>query len=152
MVRSPEGASNHGVPAATPEPSPAKPTPKADGPVTIQKLRAAWTTIRGRVEAERPPLRGPLSGAMVTAVDGDTATLKLRTKFDADILKEHAKLLETAIADVLGAKLHVKLDVAPRHPEDSSAASKGAPSAEAPPPVEEESVDELFGYANERIK
>jgi DNA polymerase-3 subunit gamma/tau len=135
-----------------PEPPPPKPASKSDGPITIQKLRAAWTTIRSRVEAERPPLRGPLSGAMVESVDADTAVLKLRTKFDADILKEHLKLIESAIVDVLGSSLRVKLEAGTRQPEETSAASKAASPADAPPADDEESADELFGYANERIK
>ncbi|MGB6060854.1 MAG: hypothetical protein WBG27_04060, partial [Candidatus Aquilonibacter sp.] len=114
-----------------------------DVPVTIQKLRAAWTTIRGKVEAERPPLRAPLSGAMVDSIDGNAVVLKLRAKLDADILKDHAKLLESAIADVLGAKLQVRLE---------AGASAPTQTAEPVPVNEEESADELFGYANERIK
>ncbi len=113
------------------------------GPITVQKLRAAWTSIRGKVEAERPPLRAPLSGAMVDSIDGNAVVLKLRAKFDADILKEHTKLLESAIADVLGAPLKVRLE---------SGASAPAQTAEPTPVNEEESADELFGYANERIK
>ena len=73
-------------------------------PITLQKLRAAWTTIRGKVEAERPPLRAPLSGAMVGAIEGNAVVLKLRSPFEADILKDNTKLLESAIADVLGCE------------------------------------------------
>ncbi len=121
-------------------------TPSVAGPVTIQKLRAAWTTIRGKVEAERPPLRAPLSGAMVDSIDGNAVVLKLRAKFDADILKEHTKLLESAIADVLGASLQVRLEtgVAPAAP--------GAPTVGPMAQQADESADELFGYAQERIK
>ena len=113
------------------------------GPITVQKLRAAWTSIRGKVEAERPPLRAPLSGAMVDSIDGNAVVLKLRAKFDADILKEHTKLLESAIADVLGAPLKVRFE---------AGASAPTQTAEPTPVNEEESADELFGYANERIK
>jgi DNA polymerase III gamma/tau subunit len=126
-----------------PAPKPAS-APKADGPITIQKLRAAWTTVRGRLEAERPSLRAPLSGAMVESVDAGTATLKLRSKFEADILKDHLKLVEAAIADVLGSSLHVRLE--------TGAAANAAPPADPIPVDDEESADELFGYANERIK
>ena len=118
----------------------------ADEPVTLQKLRAAWTTIRGKVEAERPPLRAPLSGAMVDAIDGSAVVLKLRAKFDADILKEHTKLLESAIADVVGGELKVRFE---------TGATVTAPAAAAVGPSahnDEDSADELFGYANERIK
>jgi DNA polymerase III subunit gamma/tau len=142
-------------PAPKPEPPPPIVTPSVaaeprsrgaatEGPITIQKLRAAWTTIRGKVEAERPPLRAPLSGAMVDSIDGNAAVLKLRNRFDVDILKDHAKLLESAIADVLGAKLQVRLE--------AGASAPVAQAAEPMPVNEEESADELFGYANERIK
>jgi DNA polymerase III subunit gamma/tau len=146
MVRSPEGASNHSAPEPQPEPPPReerRATPRDGGPVTIQKLRAAWTQIRGRVEAERPPLRAPLSGAMVAAVDEKSVLLKMRNKFDADILKDHVKLLEGAIADVLGEQLTVRME---------TSAAGAAPPAEPVPSNAEESADELFGYANERIK
>ncbi len=146
--------------SAPPPPSVTLSAPKAqskgDGPITIQKLRAAWTTIRGRVESERPPLRAPLSGAMLDAIDGNAAVLKLRTKFDADILKDHVKLIETAIADVLGSDLKVRLESgAARNAEDSGApSSSNAQEREAhfEGSPDEETADELFGYANERIK
>ena len=133
------------VEKAPPAPPPVV-TPSVAGPVTIQKLRAAWTTIRGKVEAERPPLRAPLSGAMVDSIDGNAVVLKLRAKFDADILKEHTKLLESAITDVLGASLQVRLEtgVAPAAP--------GAPTVGPMAQQADESADELFGYAQERIK
>ena len=116
---------------------------KGDTPVTLQKLRAGWQSIRTKVEAERPPLRAPLSGAMVEAIDGNAVVLKLRSPFEADILKDNAKLLESAIADVTGAKLHVRFEAGAPPPAERAA---------DPPANEEESADELFGYANERIK
>ena len=149
-----------GAPPAEPPPSVTLSAPKAqskgDGPITIQKLRAAWTTIRGRVESERPPLRAPLSGAMLDAIDGNAAVLKLRTKFDADILKDHVKLIESAIAGVLGSDLKVRLESgAARHAEESGAPSSGHSEereARLEGPPDDETADELFGYANERIK
>ncbi len=133
-------------PQAQPKGGPVEPASK--GAVTLQKLRAAWTTIRGKVESERPPLRAPLSGAMVDTIDGNAVVLKLRNAFEADILKEHAKILESAIADVLGARLHVRFET---RSSDDGPPQRASYAAE-PPPDEEESVDELFGYANERIK
>ncbi len=138
------------APKAAPEPSVipsvAKRSRGADepnGPITIQKLRAAWTTIRGKVEAERPPLRAPLSGAMVSEVVGNAVVLKLRNAFEADILKDNTKLLESAIADVLGADLKVRFE---------TGAPVAAPSVGSTAHNDEDSADELFGYANERIK
>jgi DNA polymerase-3 subunit gamma/tau len=125
-----------------PEPALRASAATAATPVTVQKLRGAWSSIRGKVEGERPPLRGPLSGAMVASVDGDTATIKLRSKLDADVLKPHAALVERAIGDVLGATLHVRFDV--------NTAARAEPVEV--PANEDEDVDELFNYANERIK
>lgn len=121
---------------------------KGAEPVTLQKLRAAWQSIRTKVETERPPLRAPLSGAMVDAIEGNAIVLKLRSAFETDILKEHVKLLESAVADVTGADMKVRFET--RHPEEAAAVSKGAPGPTAQ--GDEESADELFGYANERIK
>ncbi len=81
---------------------------------------------------------------MVSEIDGNAAVLKLRTKFDADILKDHAKLLESAIADVLGSSLQVRFEAGASGPAQAA--------AEPMPANEEDSADELFGYANERIK
>ncbi len=132
-------------PTASVAPSATEPQPK--GTTSVQQVRAAWTTIRGKVEAERPPLRAPLSGAMVDGIDGNAVVVKLRSKFDADILKDHAKLLERAIHDVLGAELKVRL-------ESGSAAATQAALDEPIPQFEEsgDDPDALFNYANERIK
>ena len=119
-----------------------KPQP-APAPVTLQKLRAAWQSIRTKVETERPPLRAPLSGAMVDGIDGNAIVLKLRAKFDADILKEHTKLLESAVRDVTGADLKVRFE---------TGAAVPAPAVSPTTHEAEESADELFGYAQERIK
>lgn len=149
----------------TEPPSASPPT----GPVTLQKLRAAWTSIRGKVEAQRASLRAPLSGAMVDSIDGNAVVLKLRSAFEADILKEHVKLLEAAITDVTGATLHVRFEAGAANASSSDAAassnSGAAASSVTPssgtaayrggaetPPGDDDSVDELFGYANERIK
>jgi hypothetical protein len=102
------------------------------------------------VESERPPLRAPLSGAMVDAVEDNALVLRLRDKFSADVLKDHTKLVETAICDVLGQPLRVTLRV------DSGGSARPAHSAKAadPQPQDEESddIDALFNYANERMR
>jgi DNA polymerase III subunit gamma/tau len=148
--------------AAEPPPTPVTPSvaakprsrgadePTATGLVTLQKLRAAWTSIRGKVEAQRASLRAPLSGAMVETVTDSAVVLRPRSAFEADILKEHAKLLEAAIADVTGVTLSVRFETSPVAP-NAVAEPRGRATDESPADAEE-SVDELFGYANERIK
>jgi DNA polymerase-3 subunit gamma/tau len=115
-----------------------------DAVPSLQKVRAAWQKIRGRAEGERPSLRAPLSTAMVEAVEGHAIVLRLRDKVSGDILREHAKLLEAAVADVLGTPLHITCKV--------DASKAGLTSASKSSPTAGEDPDELFQYANERIR
>jgi DNA polymerase III subunit gamma/tau len=138
-------------PEAEPEPVPAPAAQKiAPGEeISVQKVRAAWQSIRGKVESERPPLRIPLAGTVVEAVDGNALILKLRDAASADMLRDHTKMIEAAIADVLGRPLKVTLRV-----EGNAARSKDEPRAAAAPASapEPEDADALFNYASERIR
>ncbi|MBV8490878.1 MAG: DNA polymerase III subunit gamma/tau [Candidatus Eremiobacteraeota bacterium] len=138
-------------PAATPEPSA---TPIVVGPLSLQRVRAAWQSIRGKVESERQSLRAPLSRAAIESLEGDDLVLKLPDAWSADALRDHAASIENAIADVLGSRLRVTLRV------DGSAGASGRAKGSAPGGVasvtaeapQAEDADELFSYANERIK
>jgi DNA polymerase III subunit gamma/tau len=135
-----------------PEPEPEAAAAPALAPgeeISVQKVRAAWQTIRGKVEGERPPLRVLLVRTVVEAVDGNAVVLKLPDSATADSLRDHTKLIEKAIADVLGRPLKVTLRV-----EGNAARSKGEPRAAAPaaPVPHVDDADELFNYASERIR
>jgi DNA polymerase-3 subunit gamma/tau len=106
--------------------------------VSVQKVRAAWQSIRGKIESRRQSLSAPLSRAAIDSVEGNAIVLKLPNSFSADILRDHSGLIEEAIADVLGSSLQVRLRV------DGNAARAAAGSDETP--------DALFDYANERIR
>jgi DNA polymerase-3 subunit gamma/tau len=136
-------------PEPEPEPVRAAQTLAPGEEISVQKVRAAWQSIRGKVESERPPLRIPLAGTVVEAVDGNAVILKLRDAASADMLRDHTKMIEAAIADVLGRPLKVTLRV-----EGNAARSKGEPRpAAAPAPAAEpEDADALFNYASERIR
>ncbi|MEO9170070.1 MAG: hypothetical protein ABI282_03070, partial [Candidatus Baltobacteraceae bacterium] len=73
--------------------------------------------------------------------------LKLPDTFSVEILRDHVKALEGAVADVLGAALKVRFKT------EGTAKNAGPPSVAAPVTAEEslEDVDALFNYANERI-
>jgi DNA polymerase-3 subunit gamma/tau len=153
-VREPDpvpGASYEPEPVPEPEPEPVMVAPvlAAGEEITVQKVRAAWQSIRGKVESERPPLRIPLVRTAVEAVEGNAVILKLPDTASADMLRDHTKLIEKAIADVLGRPMKVTLRV-----EGNAARSKGEPRAAAPapaaPPVDD--ADALFNYASERIR
>lgn len=107
-------------------------------------MRAAWQSIRTKVEGQRAPLRGPLGRAAVDAIEGNAVVLKMPDTLSADILRDHTKLIETAILDVLGRPLKVTLRV------ESVPAAKDAARATAPP--DSDDADELFNYASERIR
>jgi DNA polymerase-3 subunit gamma/tau len=124
----------------TPPAEPPRPTEKAssNGPLTIQKVKSAWQSIRTRVEGERQSLRTQLSRAQPEAIEGHALVIKLPNAIFAETLKDNAKMIEDAIAEVLGTPLRVRFRV--------EAASKTASAA--PPP---DDPDELLSYINERM-
>ncbi|MBV9234072.1 MAG: DNA polymerase III subunit gamma/tau [Candidatus Eremiobacteraeota bacterium] len=107
--------------------------------VSLHQVRAAWQRVRTKVESERQPLRAVLSRAAVEAVDGNAVVLKLPSDWNAQSVREHARLIESAIEEVLGVSLRVRTTV------DSS----GFSPASVP---ETPDADALFDYANERIR
>jgi hypothetical protein len=71
-------------------------------------------------------------------VESNAIVLKLPNSWSADALRDHAHIIEDAIADVLGVPLRVRLRI------DGTAAST--------PAQKEDDVDALFDYANQRIQ
>jgi DNA polymerase-3 subunit gamma/tau len=135
------------APAEMPVAAPAE-TPIA-GPVSLQKVRAAWQSIRGKAEGGSAPLRGPLSGVRVDGIEDDTIVLIARNAVDADIVRDRIAFLERAVADVLGAPMTIALKV------DSPSRAKGsAPGgvASLTEGAQTDDADALFNYANERIR
>ena len=119
--------------------APSAPVAAADraGP-SLQRVRAAWQSIRGKIEGERQSLSAPLSRAVIEGIESNAIVLKLPNAWSAETLRDHATLIEAAIADVLGVPLKVRLKV------DGAASRPAADSQESP--------DALFDYANERIR
>jgi DNA polymerase III subunit gamma/tau len=113
-------------------------SPKAAPGLSLQKVRAAWQSIRGKVESERQALRAPLSRAAIESLESNAVVLKLPDGWSADALRDHAALIEAAIADVLGVPLKVRLRVDGSGPRTKV--------------LQEEGPDALFDYANERIR
>jgi DNA polymerase III subunit gamma/tau len=118
--------------------------------LSLQKVKAAWQSIRSKIESERQPLRAPLSRAAIESLESNAIVLRLPDSWSAESLRGHTKIIEAAIADVLGVPLKVTLRV------DSSSGRSKSP---APPSVTESSPastaddpDALFDYANERIR
>ncbi|HEV3090243.1 MAG TPA: DNA polymerase III subunit gamma/tau [Candidatus Cybelea sp.] len=130
------------VAAVEPPPAPAK-VPATNGGgesgLSLGKVRAAWGSIRSKIESERQPLRVPLSRARVEALESNAIVLHLPDAWLAETLRENTKIIEAAIADILGVPLHVTLKV-------------DASTTKSKPPRETDEAEALFDYANERIR
>jgi DNA polymerase-3 subunit gamma/tau len=125
-------------------------TPLDEPALSIQKVRAAWQSIRSKIESERQPLRAPLSRAAIESLESNAIVLRLPDSWSAESLRGHTKIIEAAIADVLGVPLKVTLRV-----DSNSGRSKPPPAAgvtEAGPTNKTDDPDALFDYANERIR
>jgi DNA polymerase-3 subunit gamma/tau len=143
-------------PEPEPEPAPGPPPPVpgavSAGPVTLQKVRAAWQSIRSKVESERQSLRAQLSRAVPDALDDKVLVIKLPNSFMAEILKDNVKLVEGAIADVLGTSLQVKFTVDGTAASARGKGTSAAPTASVIDAQPEEDPDLLLNYLNERIQ
>ncbi len=149
-ARSPAPEPKAPPPVSEPEAPAAAAERKAPAEISLQKVRAAWQSIRSKVESERQPLRGPLSRAQIEAVDGNAIVLRLPDTWSADALRDHAKLVEAAIADVLGVGLKVTLRVDGNASRAKGSAPGNVASMTAAQP--DDGADALFDYAKERIR
>jgi DNA polymerase-3 subunit gamma/tau len=140
--------------AATVQPAvekpPESPRPRDASPLSLQKVRAAWQSIRSKIESERQPLRAPLSRAAIEALESNAIVLRLPDTWSAESLRGHTKIIEAAIADVLGVPLKVTLRVDSNSGRSKAAAQAGV--TEPRPPSDSDDPDALFDYANERIR
>ena len=137
-------------PVAKADPTPAPPPPAPDEMPTLQKVRAAWQSVRTRVEGERGELRMALGRTQVSAVEGDVVTLTFPDALAAGVVKPHLDLLRAAIASVVGAQMKVVCvaEAAPRAPANARGKGDGPATA----PSDDDDADALFTYANERIR
>jgi DNA polymerase III subunit gamma/tau len=139
------------APAAAPAPAPSPPKPASPpasktrpaekappAEISLQRVRAAWQSVRTKVEADRQPLRALLSRAAIDALESNAIVLKLPDSWTAEALRDYTALIESAVAEVLGVPLKVTLRV-----DGNPARAKGAA---------QEDPDVLFDYANERIR
>ncbi len=138
-------------PSSAAESAGASPTERAGEPPSLQKVRAAWQSVRARVEDQRPPLRGPLSGAMVESVDGATIVLKHADPVNAAILRDHETLIVAALADVFGLALRLRI-ASGGGSRPAAKAAVAASHAEPAAAGDDDDPDALFTYANERIR
>ena len=111
-------------------PAPSAPA-AANGPLSLQKVRASWEAIKTRVYERKVSLRAPLGRANVAALEGDALTLTLGDDIQGGILRDNVALIETCVEEVLGRALRVgvKIEGAPRGEARSAAAGPATVSA-----------------------
>ncbi|MFY9738344.1 MAG: DNA polymerase III subunit gamma/tau, partial [Candidatus Cybelea sp.] len=64
--------------------------PAPDAPaLSLQKVRAAWQSIRSKIESERQPLRAPLSRAAIESLESNAIVLRLPDSWSAESLRGH---------------------------------------------------------------
>jgi DNA polymerase III subunit gamma/tau len=122
------------------------------GTPTLQQVRAAWQSIRTRVEGDRASasLQAQLKRAVVSAVDAKAVTVTLADPLLADMLRGKASYVERAIADVLGVPLSLRVVVEREARLRSAHRGEPGPRGDgAPPPADSDLA--LLDYASERI-
>jgi DNA polymerase-3 subunit gamma/tau len=144
-------------PARAPKPEPQSTPVAAAGPVTIQRVRAAWESILMKVESEKQSLRGELRRAMPDSVEGNALVVKVPNAISAEVLKDNAKLIQSAIQEALGVAMQVNFQTGGAAPARTKGggAARTAASVQAGEPQAgaiAEDPDELFSYLNERIR
>jgi DNA polymerase III gamma/tau subunit len=138
-------------PAERPTEKPAEAAqPRDSSPLSLQKVKAAWQSIRSKIESERQSLRAPLSRATIESLESNAIVLSLPDSWQAAALRDHAKIIEAGIADVLGVPLKVTLRVDSNSGRSKSPAPGG--DTEVRPVSAADDPDALFDYANERIR
>nr|BFF12429.1 hypothetical protein GCM10025699_37320 [Microbacterium flavescens] len=120
----------------TPTPPPApEPAPAPEGPVTLDRMRAAWTEVLSRLENISRTSWLLASNAEVAGLDDDVLTLAFASQADVTKFKQRAaggpsEDLRQAILAVLG----IRVKYLAKHDGGGSAPS-GPGSAPAAPPV-----------------
>ncbi len=118
---------------------------KQNASATLQKVKASWTAVRTRIETERQSLAIPLSHAALESVEDNVLTIRLSKDYEAEILREHQALIESALDDVLGASTRVNI-VGQRKARGPAPAPEDTAASEPEAPVD------LLQYASERIR
>jgi DNA polymerase-3 subunit gamma/tau len=131
------------VPPPPAAPPPAAPAPAAvSGELSLSKLRSLWQNIRTRAEERKTSLRAALSRATVASLEGNVLTLRVPDPINADVLKRDVVTVRTAIADVTGHPLDVRVVVG---------AGAAPPEEDGPTADDGEDGDDLMRYALEKL-
>ncbi|MFB8145497.1 DNA polymerase III subunit gamma and tau [Microbacterium sp. NPDC056003] len=136
-VPTPAAAPPAPTPAAATPPEPvAAPAPAPDAPVTLERMRAAWPQVLGRLEDISRTSWLLASNAEVAGLDDDVLTLAFASQSDVAKFKQRAagggpsEDLRQAILAVLG----IRVKYLAKH-DGGDSAPRGQGSAPAAPPA-----------------
>ncbi len=118
--------------------------------VSLNKVRAAWTSICSKAASEYHPLKAALSGATIEELDGNAIVLSARSPVDTAVVRERVALIEAAAADVLGTPLRIAVRAGGSASKAKGTAPGGVASVTADGAADE--AEALFNYASERIR
>jgi DNA polymerase-3 subunit gamma/tau len=143
-----EPAPRHAEPVeARTSPAPAV-AAAAAAPLSLQKIRTLWQSVRTRAEEGKPSLNAGLGRATVEALEGETVVLRIPIAPMAEVVKREIGTLKKAIADVTGVHLDVRIVAgaggAPQ-PQQPQSEPDGAAGGDGEDP------DDLMRYALERL-
>lgn len=153
----PAGVEQEAEPAATPVPAAERSVVgEAEGAgavaeLTLQRVRSLWQSIRTRAEGDRVPLRAPLSRASVDALDGDVLTIRLVDASMESYVRDHAAIIERAIADVLAVRLRLRVRVDRQQSRSAHRAAPASADAESGSGDPDAGGLDLLDYAIKRI-
>lgn len=119
--------------------------------LTLQRVRSLWQSIRTRAEGDRVPLRAPLSRASVDALEGDVLTIRLVDTSMESYVRDHAAIIERAIADVLGVRLRLRVRVDRQQSRSAHRAMPATADAESGALEPDAGGLDLLNYATQRI-
>jgi len=148
----PEPAAAPATPQRVATPAPPEPVaaPAPPGRLSLNKVRAAWTSIGSKAASEYHPLKAALSGATIEELEGNAIVLTARSAVDTAVVRERVALIEAAAADVLGMPVRITVRAGSSGSKAKGSAPGGVASVTADGAFDE--VEALFNYASERIR
>lgn len=124
---------------ARPAAAEAAPVVPPVGDLSLQKIRSLWQNVRARAESAKVTLKSALAQTSVHAFDGETVTLAVSHRTNAEILKANMGAVRAAFDGVFGRSLDIRIIVE---------------NGRSSPPAAEQSADEqpdLVRYAIETL-
>ena len=107
-------------PQAKPQAAPEPVAPKAESPLTLQRLIHHWPAIIERVREKKPSISGHLARARLVDFDGSTLTIAVPDETTLGMLRSALSIVGQTLADTTRKDLSIKTIVAPNEEDDGA--------------------------------